>query len=331
VARDVLAPYSEDGAASVATDNTFLSSAFSSATASSKALAILPAIGRAAALEFRLAEELLPDERNNQGHMEIAIARERRLVPPIGDRIVAEPLTDVLDVIHRHSHVVSWFKSSYPKRDSPPRTAYGYSEDAFSENRMRPAERTLVCVAADVCFAPYAAGFWDATKPMDLRIDLRSAATLVWTWGTFDHRPLAYALSAARYEPNAGEWMPFEPFTKLYQKVIELHWMDDARCQRVARYLSALTTERLQYVRPGRSAKSHLYSPLIAALRDHDDPRVRADVAGNDVDPIAEQARAAGLILRKLHAGSLDPDLARRSIEAFAAAVSDVIEGRSRA
>jgi hypothetical protein len=294
-------------------------------------------IANAVALEFRLAEELLADERE-EGCMFLRIRSGRAeadgvtRVVPLGDAIVKQSIDGVLEVISE-SALLTWFEGSYARNDqSPTRQVYGYADAVFSEWGMRPAERTLVCLASDVWFNPYACGFWEATSSTrtDPRIDLRSAMNLIWTWGTFDHRPLAYALAAARRHPD-GTWMPFEPFTKLYRRVLQLHWDDDDTCARVAEFLSSFTIERLQFVKPGRSGKLHLYAPALSALRTHEDAAIRVDLADAPADPIEAFVRGAGPLCREVFLHRLAPNEAVRAqralLDGTSALVSESCDG----
>jgi hypothetical protein len=305
----------------------FLSTAFSPDVNGTRTRQRLPEIASAVMLEFRLGEELFPEEREEGAmllHIRSGRAEEDGLtrVLPLGDRIVAQPLDRLLEIVSE-SAVLPWFQGSYARKVketgvSATRVAYGYEGSAFSERGARPAERALVCVAADVCFNPYACGFWEATSitRTDVRIDLRSAMNLIWMWGTFDHRPLAYALSAARRDPKGG-WMAFEPFTKLYRRVLELHWEDEETCRRVADFLSAFTVERLQFLRPGRSGKSRLYSPALTALREHHDPAVRVDLAADALDPLEQFVRGAWPLCRDVFLGVLSPEQALGTVHAL--------------
>lgn len=254
----------------------FLSSAFSLDCQADGTIAALSRIADIAVHEFRLAEELpweaLPGAKRQRstGWTLPGLA----LVCPEGDRILAAEPDGVLAIVNG-SCVIRRVEDQIRIRAesggaTATRSIYGFDGEAFGAWGTYPAARVLTCVTADAWFDPYATGFWNVTRMSrtDLRIDLRSAMELIWSWGVGDHRALAYALSIARTNPETGVAMAFEPFTRLFEAVITLHLSASSFTRDMASFLSWFTVERLRYVAPARGGDVHLYAPALAELRE---------------------------------------------------------------
>ena len=194
--------------------------------------------------------------------------------PTLGSRILMADEPDAVLKIVQESDAFERIRDRMGRDDTgayrPERRAYGFGDASFdAPKRTRVAARALVCIAADVWFDAYAAGLHSVTRPLALRAELRSATDLIWNWGTFDHQALARALSAALRHPDGEYWMPFKPFTLLFERLALMHHDEDPRwCRALAERLSSFAVERLWYVKPGRSPLRHLSSPSFVIVRD---------------------------------------------------------------
>lgn len=167
------------------------------------------------------------------------------------------------------------------------RAAYG-----LQDQRPWIDTRLLVCLAADIAFADFAAGFWEVTKAgrTDIRIDLRSACNLVWSWANVEFRPLAAALKQALTPAGTNEPLAFGPIADLFERVLSMHPGAPGSTPDRARFLSTLAVERFDAGGPARPSERYLFAPAMEGLRAHPSPEIALDV---DLPPVSHRERLA--------------------------------------
>lgn len=228
--------------------------------------------------QLRSTGELTAAERLHGVEVRLDKGRFER-VAPLGDAILAAEPTRVLEIVDR-IHVrqrvanaapadLSWMRPQM--RANALRVVYDFDEPPWLGSRGKPLRvvaRVAVCLAADVCFGFYAFGLWKEVSswPLDLRVDLRSACDLVWSWITVEQPALARALLAARIDLE-GQVHPFAGFSRLFEKILELHVNDRDDCARIADDLSVRSLENILQAEAGRENDSHLTGPLMVWLK----------------------------------------------------------------
>lgn len=153
--------------------------------------------------------------------------------------------------------------------------------------------RVIVALAAEVAFAPYAAGYWQATEPSrtTLRDDLAGACSLLWTWGNVEYRVTAALLGEALRDPH-GRALAFPPFVRFFELVLGLHLLGPQRAR--AEMIAALAVDALRQTAPGATASSRISRPVVRELEGHPDPAVRLTL--DDRAPSWEETLAKAVV-----------------------------------
>lgn len=177
----------------------------------------------------------------------------------------------------------------------------------------RPKSRVIVAMTAEMVFASYAAGYWQATQAWrtTLRGDLSGACALVWTWANVEYRVLSAVLGEALRDDEDNP-LAFPAFTRLFELVFGLHLLGDQ--SRRAEVVSTVAVDALRHTTAGATALARLTRPVVRALDEHsdDDVRLRLD----DRQPSREEvlAKAAVPVLQDVRSGALAMDEAEAAL-----------------
>lgn len=333
----------------------WLTDAFRPGVAAAKTITARRVTAEAIISQLRTRDELLGEERATGLATLRLEAGRREHAPPLGDEVLLTDPARILAVLGderglRVIRRVAWDAERIPgapttrgtsslherlARLSPDqrrrllRCVYGYDRAEWdggpgSERLARRGDRLTariaVCLAADLAFAPYAAGLMRAIaeRPATLAIGLRSTCHLIWAWASEEHRALARALAIARRvtsRPPVDDdaVMPFEPFTTVFSRVLARYTTDAINVARVAGLLSSLALRQLPRVEDGRFADRNLGGPARELIQ-----RECPHWLGL-TDEVAEEsfARGAAPILIEVIRGHRRPHEALRPLEAL--------------
>lgn len=274
------------------------------------------------ARQLRRPQELLLEERLGDDPGLWRIAVDDALVEPLGERVIDANADEVLKLLAdelRELRPLGRRLESWPDL----RRAYSHLP-ARGARPARPVVTIGLCLAADVTFAPYAYGaaVAAAERQASLRIDLRAAARMIWTWGQ-DYPALGRSLRVA-HSDGYERTIAFPPFVNFFRWLLQFHLQTDAAPEELtadvetaAGQLGAVATEQLAIAgAPGRAADRNMYSPIVSTAWEMQ-PGWFDDETDNDPEE-AFAGGAAPLVFEAL-TGQREPASAIAALESLAA------------